>query len=163
MNPAAPVLDQPVLSSQQRDALRARAHPLKPVVMISTNGASAAVIAEIDRALTHHELIKIRVLDAGRDEREALLGAVCTSTGAQPVQHIGKILVIYRPTPKEPAAKSPAEKPSVRRPARKAAAPASRSRRAAPSAERPARRGGSDPSRFVSAERRRLQRRRTTR
>ncbi len=153
MNDSQPVIQQPALTSQQRSDLRARAHALKPVVMISTNGASAAVIAEIDRALTHHELIKLRVLEAEREERDTLLAAVCEATGAQPVQHIGRILVIYRHTPKvvEP-------EPKAARPAKKRLRPARADDRGATA--RPARKSASDPRRFVSSERRRLQQRR---
>lgn len=65
--------------------------------MISGNGLSEGVAAEIDRALARHELIKVRVLGDDRDARAALMDAVCARAGAQPVQHIGKILVVYKP------------------------------------------------------------------
>lgn len=162
MNQPERVIDQPALDSQQRSQLRARAHPLKPVVMISSNGASPAVIAEIDRALTYHELIKIRVLEAERDDRETLLAAVCAATGAQPVQHIGRILVIYRHTPKLPAAGA-TRQPRAERIPRKASKPPARSRTDAAKRARPIRRATTDSPRFLSEERRRLQRRRTPR
>jgi putative YhbY family RNA-binding protein len=84
------------LNPAERQALKARAHKLEPVVMIGAEGLTEAVIQEIDRNLTAHELIKIRVLDANRDERDDLFGLVCASSGASPVQHIGKIFVIFR-------------------------------------------------------------------
>lgn len=87
------------LDSAGRRALKSRAHALEPVVMISGKGLSDAVTAEIERALEHHELIKIRVLGDDRAARAALFEAVCARTGAQPVQLIGKILVVYRPRP----------------------------------------------------------------
>ncbi len=87
---------QPSLTAAARSALRARAHKLAPVVMISTKGLTDAVLAEIDRSLTSHELIKIRVLDTDRVEREALRAQICARSGAAPVQHIGKVLVVYR-------------------------------------------------------------------
>jgi RNA-binding protein len=87
------------LSPAERQALKGRAHGLEPVVIVGGDGLSAAVIAEIDRSLRSHELIKVRV-NADRDEREAMLGEICAKTGAQPVQHIGKIIVLYRETPK---------------------------------------------------------------
>ncbi len=93
--PAAAAIEIP-LTTAARSALRARAHILDPVVMISANGLSDAVLAEIDRSLNHHALIKIRVLDADRPARQALLEQICARTGAAPVQHIGKILVVYR-------------------------------------------------------------------
>ena len=90
---------QTPLTTAARSALRARAHALAPVVMISGRGLTDGVLAEINRSLTSHELIKIRVLDTDRIERDALLAEVCDRAGAQPVQHIGKILVVYRQNP----------------------------------------------------------------
>ena len=86
------------LSPAERQKLKGRAHELEPVVIIGADGLSAAVIAEIDRALKSHELIKVRV-NADRAEREATLEEICRKTGAQPVQHIGKILVVFRENP----------------------------------------------------------------
>lgn len=88
------------LSAKARAALKVRAHALEPVVHVGAGGLTDAVIAEIDRALTAHELIKVRVA-ADRDEREALLEAICARTGAAPVQAVGKILVVWRPRPAE--------------------------------------------------------------
>jgi len=85
----------PGLSPAERQKLKGRAHKLDPVVIIGADGLSAAVISEIDRALKSHDLIKVRV-NADRDEREAMLGEICAKTGAQPVQHIGKIFVLFR-------------------------------------------------------------------
>lgn len=87
------------LTPVQRKHLKSLAHDLKPVVMIGNAGLSAAVIAEADRALTAHELIKIRVLNDDRDAREAWLKALCETLNAAPVQHIGKLLIVYRPAP----------------------------------------------------------------
>lgn len=77
--------------------------------MIGQSGLSPGVLAEIERALKSHELIKIRVAGAERGERQAILDDVCRATGAQPVQHIGKILVIHRenPEPRNAAAAPP--------------------------------------------------------
>ena len=102
------------LTSAQRRELRARAHGLHPVVSISQHGLTPAVLAEIDRSLTAHELIKIRVYGEERDVRETLLAAVCEASGAAAVQHIGSILVVYRenPPPETPeqAPPSPAKR-----------------------------------------------------
>lgn len=87
------------LTSSQRRALRAKAHGLAPVVMVSAAGPGASVLAEIARALAAHELIKIRAFSDDRDERESWLAAICEGLGAAPVQHIGKVLVLYRPQP----------------------------------------------------------------
>ncbi|MBS1189418.1 MAG: putative RNA-binding protein, YhbY family [Rhodocyclaceae bacterium] len=101
------------LSSDERRSLRARAHGLNPVVSIAQNGLSAAVLKEIDTSLKAHELIKIRVYNDDRDEREAFLAAICQELEAAPVQHIGKLLVVWRPAPDEgtDATAKPAAKP----------------------------------------------------
>ena len=91
------------LTPAERRALRARAHPLHPVIMIGEAGLTPAVISEIDRALKSLELIKIRVLGDDRNARAAMIEQICTALNASPVQHIGKILVVFRPRP-EPAA-----------------------------------------------------------
>jgi RNA-binding protein len=75
--------------------LRARAHRLEPVVIIGAKGLTDEVLAEIDRALNAHELIKVRAA-LERDERDEALRRICERTGAQRVQQIGKIFVIYR-------------------------------------------------------------------
>jgi len=95
------------LTPAERRALRARAHPLHPVIMVGEAGLTPAVISEIDRALKSLELIKIRVLGDDRNARAAMIEQICTALDASPVQHIGKILVVFRPRP-EPAAPQPA-------------------------------------------------------
>jgi len=87
------------LSPTRRRELKVRAHALDPVVLIGGAGLSPAVLAEIDCALKSHELIKVRVPGADRPERETILAEICRQTGAQPVQHIGKILVLFRESP----------------------------------------------------------------
>lgn len=94
------------LTPEQRKFLKAQAHPLKPVVMIGTQGLTEAVIQEAGRALAAHELIKIRVLGDDREAREAYLAELCAALEAAPVQHIGKLLLLYRP----------ADKPRIRLP-----------------------------------------------
>lgn len=89
----------------QRRELRARAHALHPVVMISEEGLSPGVLAEIERSLKSHELIKIRIFGTDRDERNTMLATMCSHTGAMPIQHIGKVVVIYRENPKKPASR----------------------------------------------------------
>jgi len=86
------------LSPARRQELKGRAHKLEPVVFVGGAGLSTAVIAEIDRSLKSHELIKVRI-NADREEREAMLEEICAKTGAQPVQHIGKTLVLFRENP----------------------------------------------------------------
>jgi RNA-binding protein len=88
------------LTGAQRRFLRARAHGLQPAIMIGSAGITPALIKEVERALAKHELIKIRSLAGNRDQRETMLNELAEQLGAAPVQHIGKILVLYRPAEK---------------------------------------------------------------
>ena len=97
------------LTPDERRALKARAHDLNPVVQVGDGGFTAAVRNEIDRSLDAHELIKIRVSGENRDARTDTLRRVCEDLGATAVQHIGKILVIFRQRPEADA------KPRTRR------------------------------------------------
>jgi putative YhbY family RNA-binding protein len=90
------------LTPSDRRALRARAHALHPIVMIGSAGLTEAVLKEIDLALKSHELIKIRMLGDDRDGRDDALERICAALDANPVQLIGKILVVFRPRPAEP-------------------------------------------------------------
>lgn len=81
----------------QRRYLRGLAHSLNPVVMIGQHGLTDAVIRETAQALDRHELIKIRVLGDDREAREQWFKEICEQLGAAQVQHIGKLLVLYRP------------------------------------------------------------------
>jgi RNA-binding protein len=87
------------LTSAARRALRSKAHPLNPVVAIGQHGLTPAVLHEIDVALLAHELIKIRVFSDDRAERELLYARICAELDAAPVQHIGKLLVVWRLAP----------------------------------------------------------------
>jgi len=106
------------LSPAERKLLKSRAHALKPVVAIGNEGLSAAVLKEIETSLKAHDLIKIRVTGDDREARQALLGEICGRTGASPVQHIGKILVVYRESQEAPA--PPAKKRAARKQPRRA-------------------------------------------
>jgi len=88
-----------MLNPAERKALKARAHKLEPVVMIGGKGLTDEVIAEIDRALAAHELIKVRAAGLERQAREQALSAICQKTAAEPVQQVGKIFVIFRKNP----------------------------------------------------------------
>jgi RNA-binding protein len=88
------------LTPEQRKYLKAQGHSLKPVVMIGNAGLSEAVVQETDRALLAHELIKVRVLGDDRAAREAWFMELCEALDAAPVQHIGKLLLIYRASDK---------------------------------------------------------------
>ena len=106
------------LSSAERRLLKARAHALRPVVTVGNQRLSASLLKEIETSLRAHDLIKIRVTGDDRDLRQALLGEICNRTGASPVQHIGKILVVYRENT-EPPAPAP-KKRAVRKQPRRA-------------------------------------------
>ena len=85
------------LNSTQRSELRSKAHTLNPVVMIGESGLTPSVIKEIDAGLDAHGLIKIRVFGDDREMRKAMYAELCETLNAAPIQHIGKLLVIYRP------------------------------------------------------------------
>ena len=85
------------ITSHERSALRAAAHPLRPVVLIGDRGLSESVLKEIDMNLTAHELIKVRVAGEDRAARELLLHTVCDTLACAPVHHMGRTLILYRP------------------------------------------------------------------
>jgi len=82
--------------------LKGRAHALEPVVQIGHAGLTDTVVKEVDRALTSHELIKVRISGDDRDARHALADTLCERTDAAAVQRVGKILVLFRPKPEVP-------------------------------------------------------------
>jgi RNA-binding protein len=87
------------LTPAQRKEKRAEAHHLDPVVLIGGDGLTPAVVRETDAALNAHGLIKVRVFADDRDTREEVMAALAEQLGAAPVQHIGKLLVLWRPIP----------------------------------------------------------------
>jgi len=87
------------LTPAQRKEHRAGAHHLEPVVMIGADGLTPAVEREVDGALKAHGLIKVRVFSDDRAAREAMLATLADRLGAAPIQHIGKLLVLWRPLP----------------------------------------------------------------
>ena len=89
------------LTIAQRKEHRAQAHHLDPVVMIGNEGLTPAVKKETNAALNAHGLIKIRVLGDDRAQREAIFQALADELGAAPIQHIGKLLVLWRPQPEK--------------------------------------------------------------
>lgn len=89
------------LTTKEKQHLKGRAHSLKPVIMIGSNGVTPAVIKEIDRALDDHELIKIRIQGADRDARQVMVDEIAAQSGAEMVQLIGAIGVFYRKLRKE--------------------------------------------------------------
>lgn len=108
------------ITSQERSALRAAAHPLRPVVLIGDRGLTESVLKEIDLNLKAHQLIKVRVAGDDRAARSAMLDTICETLSCAQVHHLGKTLIIYRPDPDAHASllAAPAEAPTraVRKP-----------------------------------------------
>ncbi len=111
------------LTPAERRALRARAHHLSAFASVGHGGLSPSVLHEIDVSLRAHELVKIRVFAAEREARDAMLVQICEALDAAPVQHLGKVLIVWRPAPKEEVAPPPARtrsaakrQPQARRP-----------------------------------------------
>lgn len=102
------------LTPGERKVHRADAHHLDPVVMIGADGLTAAVIKETDAALNAHGLIKIRVLGDDRTAREAMFQQLADELNAAPIQHIGKLLVLWRPQPDKVKAVDEDRKPGPR-------------------------------------------------
>ncbi len=102
------------LSIAERKVHRAEAHHLDPVVMIGNDGLTPAVQKEVDAALNAHGLIKVRVLGDDRAAREAMYLQLADQLGAAPIQHIGKLLVLWRPKPSKVRAEDEERKPGPR-------------------------------------------------
>jgi RNA-binding protein len=102
------------LTIQERKAHRAEAHHLAPVVMIGNDGLTPAVRKEADAALSAHGLIKIRVLGDDREARDAMYRQLADELNAAPIQHIGKLLVLWRPKPVKQRAEDEERKPGPR-------------------------------------------------
>ena len=100
------------LTPAERKALKARAHALDPVVLIGDAGLTPAVMAEIDRGLTSHELIKVRVFGDDRDARLAMRDRIAEELSAEPIQAIGKLLVLFRAAPPVESTSLPRSSPS---------------------------------------------------
>ena len=91
-----PTIMPPSLTPSERRALRARAHPLHPVVIVGSRGLTASVLKEAEIALRSHELIKMKLASDDRGERTSQCAALAEALAAAPVQQIGKIVVFYR-------------------------------------------------------------------
>ena len=87
-----------VLTSAQSRFLRGQAHDLKAMLQVGGKGISDALVAEVDAALEHHELIKVKVAGEDREARDAMIGALADRVGAALVQRIGHTAVLYRPS-----------------------------------------------------------------
>ena len=102
------------LTPAQRKEHRSGAHHLDPVVMIGGDGLTPAVEKEVDAALKAHGLIKVRVFSDDRAAREEMLATLSDKLGAAPIQHIGKLLVLWRPIPPKEAAPREDRQPGPR-------------------------------------------------
>jgi len=94
---------KPKLSNQQIRAFKSQAHALKPVVRVGQHGVTDAVLTELDIALTHHELLKVKISAADRDLREEVIKQLVEKSKATIIQKIGGMLVLYRKNPPAPA------------------------------------------------------------
>jgi len=91
------------LTARERTHLKGRAHPLEPIVQIGHGGLSEAVVVELERALNAHGLIKVRINGDDRAARQAIIDGIAARTDAAIVHKVGKIVVLWRPTPEEQA------------------------------------------------------------
>lgn len=92
----------PKLTEQHKRHLRSLGHKLKPVVIIGNHGYTDAVRAELETSIQHHELLKVRVSVGERTDRDTVIDRFCADVGAELVQRIGHIALIYRPNPDKP-------------------------------------------------------------
>lgn len=89
------------LTARERAHLKARAHALEPVVQAGSSGVTDRLVAEVDRALTAHELIKVKVNADDRADRVAVGDEICDRTGATAVHRVGKVVILWRPRPEK--------------------------------------------------------------
>ncbi|MGD8378030.1 MAG: ribosome assembly RNA-binding protein YhbY [Gammaproteobacteria bacterium] len=96
-----------ILTETQRKHLRGLAHALKPVVQTGNAGLSDAVLKELEKALEHHELIKVRLVAADRDDRNQMLDRLLEETGATLVQRVGHVATLFRRNAEKPRVQLP--------------------------------------------------------
>lgn len=90
------------LTANQKKFLRGIAHGLNPVIIIGSQGVTDNLMAELDKSLTHHELLKVKMAAGEREDRKAIIDYVISHTKAKLVQNVGKMFVIYRARAKNP-------------------------------------------------------------
>lgn len=88
------------LTNEQKKQYKSIGHHLKPVLIVSENGLTEGVQAELERALNDHELIKVQLRLSERDERHAVIEELCQLGGCELIQTIGKMALVYRKNPK---------------------------------------------------------------
>jgi RNA-binding protein len=87
------------LNEKHKKHLRKLGHDLEPIILTGNSGLTAGLVAELNSTLEHHELVKVRVRAGDRDSRDALIGALCAQSGAELVQRIGHVALLWRPNP----------------------------------------------------------------
>ena len=107
------------LTPKERKTLKARAHALDPVVIVGDAGLTPGVLAEIERSLVAHQLIKVRVTGDDREARLAMRDVIASKLDAAPVQAIGKLLILFRPAPVDDATAWPVVKKAAKKIAKK--------------------------------------------
>lgn len=98
--------------------LRRKGQTLRPVVRLGSQGLTEAVLREIDLSLKHHELMKIRVPAQDREQRDTIIAEICERLGAENVQRVGHVALLYRPRPEKGKVSKPAPSRHQRRPRR---------------------------------------------
>ncbi|HHM04528.1 MAG TPA: ribosome assembly RNA-binding protein YhbY [Gammaproteobacteria bacterium] len=96
-----------MLTEKQKRHLRGLGHGLKPVVLVGNAGFTPAVARELDAALLRHELVKVRISAAGRDQKSRIIQALCETCGAEPVQRIGHVALLFRRNVEQPRLELP--------------------------------------------------------
>jgi putative YhbY family RNA-binding protein len=91
------------LTARERAHLKARAHALEPAVHVGNSGVTDALLAEVERALAAHELIKVKIGSDDRKERVAIGDEICARTGAAAVHRVGKVIILWRARPESDA------------------------------------------------------------
>ncbi len=91
------------ISEKQRRWLKAQAHHRKPVVSVGQAGVTERLLAELELALAHHELLKVKVAAGDRDLRDGMIAQMVEATSAELIHRIGNVVVLYRPNPKKRA------------------------------------------------------------
>lgn len=90
------------ISPSQRRYLRSLAHDLHPVILLGAKGATGAVVKELDLALSHHELVKVKLSGGDKDEREEQIQILIEGTRAENIQEIGHVVVLFRRNEEDP-------------------------------------------------------------
>lgn len=95
------------LAEKQKKYLRRLGHGLKPIVMVGESGLTEAVLKELEQALDHHELVKVRVRAGDREHRDAAITQICHTTAAHLIVRIGHVALLYRRNAEKPRLKLP--------------------------------------------------------